>query len=152
MSRRRLLPVCLGGTMSDYERYTEMCRVHSWNVPVRYNIAQDVCDKHPREKRAMVWESFDGSRRELIWGELQDMADQAAAMLRQHGVGRGDRVAVVLPPEPETAAVFFGVWKAGTVPPLLVAAVRHDSNRLRVEGFGAELVVTDHANAGRFTG
>jgi acyl-coenzyme A synthetase/AMP-(fatty) acid ligase len=48
----------------------------------------------------MVWESFDGSRRELVWGELQDMADQAAAMLREHGVGRGDRVAVVLPPRP----------------------------------------------------
>ena len=69
--------------MSDYERYTEMCRAHSWNVPARYNIAHDVCDKHPREKRAMVWESFDGSRRELVWGELQDMADQAAAMLRR---------------------------------------------------------------------
>ena len=28
---------------------------------------------------------------------------------------RGDRVAVVLPPTPETAAVFFGVWKLGAI-------------------------------------
>jgi acetyl-CoA synthetase len=30
-------------------------------VPAHYNIASDVCDKHPREELAMVWESFDGS-------------------------------------------------------------------------------------------
>jgi acetyl-CoA synthetase len=29
-------------------------------VPARYNIAADVCDKHARNKPAMVWESFDG--------------------------------------------------------------------------------------------
>src|SRR5256885_13551553 len=136
--------------MSDYERYTEMCRVHSWNVPVRYNIAQDVCDKHPREKRAMVWESFDGSRRELVWGELQDMADQAAAMLRQHGVGRGDRVAVVLPPAPETAAVFFGVWKLGAILLSMSVLYGDDSIRHRLDESGAKLVVTDALNAPRF--
>src|SRR5437764_13419216 len=101
--------------MGDDEQYARMCREHRWQVPARYNIAADVCDKHARDKPAMVWESFDGSRRELVWGELQDMADQAAAMLRQHGVGRGDRVAVVLPPAPETAAVFFGIWKLGAM-------------------------------------
>src|SRR6476469_3605794 len=138
--------------MSDYERYSEMCRAHSWNVPARYNIAHDVCDKHPREKRAMVWESFDGSRRELVWGELQDLADQAAAMLREHGVGRGDRVAVVLPPAPETAAVFFGIWKLGAMLISLSLLYGDDAIRYRLEDSGASVVVTDQANAGRFTG
>jgi acetyl-CoA synthetase len=138
--------------MSDYERYSEMCRTHSWNVPARYNIAHDVCDKHPREKRAMVWESFDGSRRELVWGELQDMADQAAAMLREHGVGRGDRVAVVLPPAPETAAVFFGIWKLGAMLLSLSLLYGDDAIRYRLDDSGASVVVTDQANAGRFTG
>src|SRR3954447_10496207 len=152
MARRRLLPVCLGGTMSDYERYTEMCRVHSWNVPVRYNIAQDVCDKHPREKRAMVWESFDGSRRELVWGELQDMADQAAAMLAAHGVERGDRVAVVLPATPETAAVFFAVWKLGAILLSLSVLYGDDAIRHRLDDADAKLVVTDESNLQRFPG
>ena len=38
------------------KRYEEMCAAHRWNVPERYNIAADVCDKHPRDKPAMVWE------------------------------------------------------------------------------------------------
>src|SRR5215204_400421 len=78
--------------------YEQVCAAHRWGVPARYNIASDVCDKHPRDKLAMVWESFDGSYRELAWGELQDLANQAAHVLRELGVERGDRVAVVLPP------------------------------------------------------
>jgi len=84
------------------ESYEQACAEHEWVVPDRYNIAADVCDKHSRDKPAMVWERYDGAMRELDWGELQDLANQAAHLLRDHGVVRGDRVAVVLPP---TAAV-----------------------------------------------
>src|SRR5204863_313467 len=103
----------------EYDRPTESyeaaCAAHRWNVPPRYNIAADVCDKHGRDKPALIWESFDGVERELDWGELQDLANQAAHTLAAHGVSRGDRVAVVLPPIPEAAAVFFGVWKLGAI-------------------------------------
>ena len=95
--------------------YDQLCAEHEWRVPERYNIAQDVCDKHPRDKPAMVWERYDGATRELNWGELQDLANQAANWLAEHGITRGDRVAVVLPPTPETAAVFFATWKLGAI-------------------------------------
>ena len=65
----------------SWSSYDEACAAHRWIVPPRYNIAADVCDKHPRDKPAMVWESFDGSQRELVWGELQDLANQAAHTL-----------------------------------------------------------------------
>ena len=32
---------------------------HRWKVPEHYNIAVDVCDRHPREKLAMIHEHFD---------------------------------------------------------------------------------------------
>ena len=73
--------------------YEQACAEHSWNVPERYNIAADVCDKHPRDKAAMIWERHDGVRRELSWGELQDLSNQAANWLAERGVTRGDRVA-----------------------------------------------------------
>ncbi len=84
--------------------YEEVCAQHEWRVPERYNIAADVCDKHPRDKAAMVWERFDGARRDVAWGELQEHSAQAAHALQAAGVVRGDRVAVILPPTPETAA------------------------------------------------
>src|SRR5215211_170531 len=130
--------------------YEQACAEHRWDVPARYNIASDVCDKHPRDKLAMVWESFDGSYRELVWGELQDLSNQAGHVLRELGIGRGDRVAVVLPATPETAAIFFGVWKLGAILLSMSVLYGDDSIRHRLSDSGAKLVVTDADNAARF--
>jgi acetyl-CoA synthetase len=130
--------------------YEQICAAHRWDVPARYNIASDVCDKHPRDKLAMVWESFDSSCRELVWGELQDLANQAAHVLSELGIERGDRVAVVLPPAPETAAIFFGVWKLGAILLSMSVLYGDDSIRHRLSDAGAKLVVTDVDNAPRF--
>src|SRR5205823_14202147 len=136
--------------MTSWTSYEDACAAHRWEVPAHYNIVSDVCDKHPRDKHAMVWESFDGSYRELNWGELQDLANQAAHVLRAHGVERGDRVAVVLPATPETAAIFFGVWKLGAILLSMSVLYGDDSIRHRLSDSGARLVVTDAANAKRF--
>ncbi len=130
--------------------YDEILASHSWSVPPRYNIAADVCDKHPRDKPAMIWESFDGSARELDWGELQDVANQAARTMAGLGVGKGDRVAVVLPPTPETAAIFFGVWKLGAILLSMSVLYGDDAIEHRLSDSGATLLVTDPANAPRF--
>jgi acetyl-CoA synthetase len=131
-------------------RYDELRASHRWNVPERYNIAADVCDKHPPDKPAMVWESFDGTTRELAWGDLQRLANQAAHTLAARGVERGDRVAVVLPPTPETAAIFFGVWKLGAILLSMSVLYGDDGIRHRLTDSDAKLLVTDPANAARF--
>src|ERR1700738_1860872 len=113
----------------SYDSYEEACREHRWEVPERYNIAADVCDRHPRDKLAMIHEHFDGTVREARWGELQDLSNQAANGLAGLGVQRGDRVAVVLPPTPETAAVFFATWKLGAL--LLSMSVLYGDEGIR---------------------
>ena len=106
-------------------RYDQLCAAHEWRVPERYNIAADVCDKHPRDKLAMIWERFDGAAAEVTWGELQDLANQAAHLLRR--------------PRRRAAATasrsccrrrrrrrrsFFGTWKLGAHPAVDVGALR----------------------------
>jgi len=56
--------------------YDELRAKHRWAVPERYNIAQDVGFKHPPDKLAMIHESPDGDVREVLWGELQEKANQ----------------------------------------------------------------------------
>ena len=131
-------------------RYEDICAAHEWRVPERYNIAADCCDKHPRDKLALIHERFDGVRRELTWGELQDLAGQAANLLESHGVGRGDRVGVVLPAMPETAAIFFGTWKLGAL--LLSMSVLYGDDGIahRLNDSQPTVLVTDEANAPRF--
>src|SRR3954447_2904694 len=131
-------------------RYEEECDAHEWRVPERYNIAADVCDKHPRDKLAMVHEHYDGEQRELTWGELQDLSNQAANLLAAQGVQRGDRVAVVLPPTPETAAIFFGTWKLGAILLSMSVLYGDDGIRHRLGDSQPKVLVTDAANAPRF--
>ncbi len=138
------------GERTAIESYEQACAEHEWRVPKRYNIAADACDKHPRDKRAMVWERFDGATRELDWGELQDLSNQAADLLREHGVTRGDRVAVVMPPTPETAAIFFGTWKLGAILLSMSVLYGDDGIRHRLTDSTAKVLVTDEANAERF--
>ncbi|WP_239309110.1 acyl-CoA synthetase [Frankia sp. Cj3] len=132
--------------------YAQACAEHRWDVPERYNIAADVCDKHPRGKLAMVYERFDGYRADVSWGELQDLAAQAAHALTAAGVARTDRVAVVLPPSPETAGVFFGVWKLGALLLSMSVLYGDDGIRHRLTDAQAAVLITNRANAPRFAG
>ncbi len=132
--------------------YEEACAAHAWQVPERYNIAADVCDKHPRDKLAMIHEDPAGTVREVHWGELQDMANRFALRLLEAGVQRGDRVAMLLPPTPETAAAFFGTWKVGAI--LLSMSILYGDEGIshRLTDSQARVVVTNAANRTRVEG
>jgi acetyl-CoA synthetase len=136
-------------TQTTISSYEQACEQHRWEVPERYNIAADVCDRHPREKLAMIHEDFRGHVREVTWGELQDDANRVANVLVAHGVQRGDRVAMLLPSTPETAAAFFGTWKVGAI--LLSMSVLYGDAgiRHRLTDSQAKILLTDEANAAR---
>lgn len=54
----------------------------------------------------------------LTYGDLRALSGSVAASLHAAGVGRGDRVAIVLPNGPEMAAAFVTVAQAATTAPL----------------------------------
>lgn len=131
------------------QSYEQACERHRWAVPERYNIAADVCDKHRPEKLAMIHEDFEGRVRRVAWGEIQGNADRLAHVLRAHGVVKDDRVAMLLPPTPETAAAFFATWKVGAI--LLSMSILYGEAgiRHRLSDSQAKVLLTDAANAGR---
>src|SRR5215216_2016562 len=129
--------------------YEEAVAQHSWNVPERYNIAADVCDKHPPDKLAMIHEHFGGAVREVRWGELQAASNRFARVLREHGVVKGDRVAMLLPPTPETAAAFFGTWKCGAVLLSMSVLYGDEGIRHRLTDSQAKVLVTNASNVDR---
>jgi acetyl-CoA synthetase len=129
--------------------YEEAVAQHEWRVPERYNIAADVCDKHPPDKLAMIHVHFGGEVREVRWGELQTASNRFARILRDHGVEKGDRVAMLLPPTPETAAAFFGTFKCGAILLSMSVLYGDEGIRHRISDSGAKVLVTNGANAGR---
>jgi acetyl-CoA synthetase len=136
-------------TTTTTRSYEKACGEHRWEVPPRYNIAADVCDKHPRDKLAMVFEDFRGTKRHATWGEMQSLAARAANVLRAHGVQRGDRVAVVAPASPETAAIFFGTWKIGAILLSMSVLYGDEGIRHRVADSQPKLIVCSRDQADR---
>jgi acetyl-CoA synthetase len=136
-------------TSTTIASYEEACAQHRWEVPERYNIAVDVCDRHPRDKLAMIHQDFDGNIRRVDWGELQDLSNRFANVLAATGVERGDRVAMLLPATPETAAAFFGTWKTGAILLSMSVLYGDEGIRHRLTDSQAKVLVTNQANADR---
>jgi acetyl-CoA synthetase len=130
--------------------YEEVVAAHEWRVPERYNICADVCERHPRDKLAMIHEDPAGTVTEVTWGELQDRSAQIANLLASHGVEPGDRVAVVLPATVDAAATFLAVFRAGAILLSMSVLYGDEGVRHRLTDSGAKLLVTDAANRDRF--
>jgi acetyl-CoA synthetase len=144
----------MAGTAQSYRRfhpaaYDEMVRRFRWEVPARYNLAADVLDKHEPSRLAMLWEDWQGNERRLTFGEMQSLANRAANVLREAGVERGDRVAVMLPPLPESAATFLAAYKLGAILLSLSILYGDDAIAHRLRDAGAKVVVTDAENRER---
>ena len=54
----------------------------------------------------------------MSYARLTDQSDAVAAQLQGMGIGRGDRVAIVLSNGPEMAAAFLGVTACAVAAPL----------------------------------
>jgi len=55
---------------------------------------------------------------QLSYGQLREQVSMAADRLAQHGLGRGDRVALVLPNSAESVVLFLAAAVVGTAAPL----------------------------------
>jgi long-chain acyl-CoA synthetase len=79
----------------------------------------------------------------LSYGELDRRADSLAARLRELGVERGDRVALVLPNTAEAAIAIYGVLRAGAAFSPLNPTIKRDKLAHVLADSEARAVVTD---------
>ena len=99
------------------DRYAELCAAWRWNVPASFNIA-DACSRRwagDRTRFALYWEDEDGATAAFTYWDLETRACRLANALAALGVGRGDRVALILPQRPETIVAHLAVYKLGAV-------------------------------------
>jgi acetyl-CoA synthetase len=143
--------------MSQYRQfrpapYDEMVASFSWHVPDNYNIAVDTVDKHEPDRVAMLWEDYKGNERRVTFGDIKDMANRIANVLSGLGVTKGDRVAVLLPSVPETAAAFIAAYKMGAILLSLSQLYGDDGIAHRLSDSQAKVLITDGNNRPRLEG
>ena len=99
------------------DRYAELHAAYRWEVPADFNIAVACCRRwaQDRSRFALYWEDESGQRAACTFWDLEREANRLSNALAQRGVGRGDKVAIILPQRPETAIAHIAVYQLGAV-------------------------------------
>src|ERR1700721_3241846 len=134
--------------MSTRPTYEQLYASFRWNIPARYNIAADVCDRHAGDpgKVALIGEDSDGKAWKMTFREVQRRANQLANLLQPLGLVKGDRVLLLLGQNAWTAIAHVACWKAGlvSVPASILFAA--DAVAYRLNAVGGRVVITNLAN------
>ena len=130
--------------------YEALVEGFEWDVPERMNISSEVFDRWGEDRRriALVVERPDGRRDIWSYWELIQLAKRYANFLVSLGVGRGDRVSLVMPQSAEVAALHLAVYAVGATVLPMSSLYGPDSYRhiLSDSGTGTVVVAEDYAN------
>lgn len=117
------------------------------NLADGFNVCEEVCDKWAEGDRvALKYEGADRPASQLTFVELKEKSAQFANFLTAQGIGKGDRVAALLPRTPELLVVIMGALRAGAVYQPLFTAFGAGAIEYRVGQADTKMVVTDPAN------
>ncbi|SHK79481.1 acetyl-CoA synthetase [Marinobacter antarcticus] len=117
------------------------------------NVCHEICDKWATDpkKVALYYEKDGGGDGVLTFAELKEQSARFANYLASQGIGKGDRVAGLLPRGPELLIVIAGTLRAGAVYQPLFTAFGSGAIEYRLERAGTKLVVTDPTNYPKLT-
>ena len=141
-------------TASNYE---EFCSKYTLEVPENYNFAFDVLDAMADEtpnKLCIRHVSDDFTVRDQTFREVADASSQVAAALAAKGIGKGDRVMLVLYRRLEWWHVLLGLHKLGAIAipapaQLTVKDIVFRCNKARTKAVIVDYSVTDRVEAAR---
>ena len=130
------------------ETYDEVYNSFFWDIPERYNIANDVCDQWADDpgRVALIYEDAEKKIHTYTFADIRKYANQFANTLIERGLSRGDRVMLLLAQDPECAIAHVGCFKAGIVSSPTSVLFGPDAIVYRLNDLGAKAVVTDLAN------
>src|SRR5438067_847875 len=112
------------------------------------NIAVECIDRHAGSGRVAVRIAHaDGRDETLDFDDLADWSSRFGHWLASRGVGRGDRVAIMLEPSLAFYAALFGTIKRGAIAVPLFTLFGPDGIRLRAEDCTPKLFLTNAEKA-----
>ena len=137
--------------MTSYEAAREG---FEWQVPAQFNYGDDVLDAwaDDPERMALIWVSDEGRQRRFTFADIRNLTNRFANYLTEKGVGKGDRVLIMLPRIPEWQVAMVGCNKTGAIPIPCVTMLTKKDVTYRLEHSGAVAVVTTACEVGKIIG
>ncbi|MBV0933740.1 AMP-binding protein [Marinobacterium weihaiense] len=113
-----------------------------------FNVCDLICDRWAQdsERVALNYEGVSRPGESWTFARLQQASARFANLLQQQGIGKGDRVAALLPRTPELLVAVLGTLRAGAVYQPLFTAFGPGAIEYRLDKADTRLVVTDDAN------
>ena len=139
--------------LTDYTGYQDALREFSsarlWELfdgdRAHLNIAHECIDRHAADPaRVAIWIAFaDGHDERLTFRTIAERSSQFAHWLQARGIGKGERVAIMLEPSLAFYAAVFGAMKAGAIAVPLFTLFGPDGVRLRIDDCSPRLLLTN---------
>src|SRR5262249_25520899 len=125
--------------------YGALYRSFRWQIPARYNIGVDVCDRWAEidPARTAISNLGDGAVEEVSSGALREASNRLANALAARGIGRGDRIALLLPQGPAVAVSHIAIYKLGAIALPLAMLFGVEAIAYRLEDSGARALITN---------
>lgn len=132
------------------DHWAAMHRAFGWEVPERFNIAQACCGRwaqRPDAARRVAIRAHGATpAATLTFAQLQREANAMSNLLVGLGVGRGDRVAIVMPQRFETAIAYMAVLQLGAVAMPLSMLFGPDALEYRLQDSEAVVALCDESS------
>ncbi|MFY0691871.1 MAG: acetate--CoA ligase [Paracoccaceae bacterium] len=118
-----------------------------WYEDGTLNVSANCVDRHLEtrgDQTAIIWEpdDFDAPSRHITYKELHTEVCKFANVLKEMGIGKGDRVVIYMPMIPEAAFAMLACTRIGAVHSIVFAGFSPDALAARVNGSQAKVVIT----------
>jgi acetyl-CoA synthetase len=119
----------------------------NWYADGTLNVSANCIDRHLATRgnqTAIIWEpdSPEDGAQHITYQELHDNTCRMANVLKDLGVGKGDRVVLYLPMIPEAAYAMLACTRIGAIHSIVFAGFSPDALAARVNGSEAKVVIT----------
>ncbi len=120
---------------------------HTWFADGQLNISVNCLDRHlgtAREnKTALLWQ---GEREDdvlhLTYRDVYDRVCRFANVLKAHGIGKGDRVAIYMPMVPELSVSMLACARIGAIHSVIFGGFSAEAIRGRVNDSDCKMIIT----------
>jgi acetyl-CoA synthetase len=117
-----------------------------WFVGGKINISYNCLDRHlktwRKNKAAIIWEGEPGESRILTYQSLHREVCRFANALKNHGVEKGDRVAIYMPMVPELAIAMLACARIGATHSVVFGGFSANALKDRINDAQAKAVIT----------
>lgn len=117
-----------------------------WFIGGKTNIVLNCIDRHIEaglgERVAIIAEADDGAVRNVTYAELNAEVCRLAALMRELGIGVGDRVGIFMPMVPEVVFAMFASFKVGAIAIPIFSGFGAEALAARLHDAEAKLLFT----------